>query len=107
MTLNKDKITGVVKVSGTLDIDGANSLREALLDCLHQQGEVEADLSEADRCDATVLQVLLACRRDTTAAGKTFRITAASSAVTETAAALGLSIDTAGEGLEHYHSNAN
>lgn len=52
MTLNKNEVTGVLKISGTLDIDLANSLREALLECLVQQHDVAADLSDVDGCDA-------------------------------------------------------
>ena len=110
MTLTKDKATGVLQISGTLDIDGADSLREALLDCsLHQSAaaDLSADLSDVDGCDAAALQVLLAARRDAVAAGKAFRITAASNAVTDTAAALGLPIDEPRGVLGKERSNAS
>jgi anti-anti-sigma factor len=92
MTLSNDKTTGVLKISGRLDIDGASSLREALLDCFLQQPEVTTDLSEIDGCDTAALQVLLAAGQDAAAAGKAFRVIAVSPVVTDTAAALGLEL---------------
>jgi anti-anti-sigma factor len=93
-----DKITGLLTIAGTLDIDAASSLREALLECLaHEMGEVSADLSEVDGCDAAALQVLLAGRKDAAAIGKVFRVIAPSNAVAQTAAALGLSFDQPGD----------
>jgi anti-anti-sigma factor len=92
MTLTKDTVTGVVKISGALDIDGANSLREALLDCFLLQPEVAADLSEVEVCDAAGIQVLLAGQRDAASFGKAFRVHGASPAVLDIAAALGFSL---------------
>ena len=73
----------MLTISGTLDIDAANSLRESLLDGLRCRPEITADLTQVDGCDAAALQVLLA-------AGKSLRIVAASDAVSETVAALGV-----------------
>jgi phospholipid transport system transporter-binding protein len=92
MTLGKDTVTGVLTISGTLDIASANSLRETLFDCLMNQTEIAADLSGVDGCDAAGLQVLLAGLRDAAADGKTLRLTAVPHAVRETAAALGFPI---------------
>jgi anti-anti-sigma regulatory factor len=83
MTLSKDKGPGLLRISGNLDIDEADSLREALL----AADLSELDLSEVEGCDAAGLQVLLA------AAGKSFQITAISNAVTQMAIALGLSLE--------------
>jgi anti-anti-sigma factor len=91
MTLSKDEITGALTISGPLDIDAAESLREALLDCFRRQPDVAADLSGVDMCDAAALQVLLAGRRNAASVGKAFRVVTASDAVTVTAAALGFS----------------
>lgn len=44
MTVSNDKTTGSLRISGTLDIDEANALREALLDCFLQQPEVTVNL---------------------------------------------------------------
>jgi anti-anti-sigma factor len=92
MTLTKDNITGQLKISGTLDMVTANTLREALLECFLLEPEVVADLSAVDGCDAAALQVLLAGHKDAASFGKPFRMNAASPAVLETAEALGLSI---------------
>lgn len=107
MTLSTDKITGVLQISGTLDIDAANGLREALLDCLLHQGEIVADISELDGCDAAGLQVLLAGRRDAMAAGKPFRFTAPSHVLAQTALALGFSIDAPEKVRGEEHSDAS
>ncbi len=90
MTLNHDKITGVLRISGTLNIDGADSLREALLGCLPEQGGVTVNLREVDACDTAALQVLLAAQKNVAAVGKSFQVREVPSSVTDTAAALGL-----------------
>jgi len=110
VNLKNDSNTGELKISGTLDIDAANSLREALLECLLLRPAVtppviEVDLSEVNGCDAAALQVLLAGRRDAAAAGKAFRVHA-SLAVTATAAALGFSIDQSRTGPEKERDDA-
>ncbi len=90
-----------------LDIDAANSLREAFLDCFLHQPEVAADLSAVTGCDAAGVQVLLAGRREAAATGKAFRIRAVSEIVLETAAALGFSLDASGGGMGRNHPNAD
>ena len=97
MTLTKDNTTSVLIISGTLDIDTANSLREALLECFSLQPEVRADLSAVDACDAAGLQVLLAGQRNAALLGKALHVNTASPAVLETAAALGFSIQVAAD----------
>lgn len=93
MTLDKDTSTGVLKIAGTLDIDVASAIREALLDCFVHQPEVAADLSAVDASDTTALQVLLAAQKTAESTGKTFRVVAASRSITELAAELGFSLD--------------
>ena len=100
MTLNNDDATGVLKIAGTLDIEGANSLREALLDCFLHQSEVTLNLSEVDICDTAALQVLLAAQKRAAVIGKAFRIYEAPSSVTDTAIALGLAMDWAEKGQD-------
>jgi anti-anti-sigma factor len=101
MTLNNDRITGVLKVSGTLDIEAANPLREAIIDSFRNQSDIAADLSEVDQCDAAALQVLLASRQYAVSTGKAFSIIMPSVAITAMAAALGLSIGATGEARGH------
>jgi anti-anti-sigma regulatory factor len=98
MTLNKDEVTGVLKISGPLDIDAADSLREP---------DVAADLSGVDMCDAAAVQVLLAAHGNLAYSGKAFRIVAASEAVTVTAAALGFSIGEFGFAQGEDHQDAS
>jgi anti-anti-sigma factor len=107
MTLNKDEVTGVLKISGPLDIDAADSLREALLDGFQRQPDVAADLSGVDMCDAAAVQVLLAAHGNLAYSGKAFRIVAASEAVTVTAAALGFSIGEFGFAQGEDHQDAS
>jgi anti-anti-sigma factor len=86
--LTKDRTTGILRVSGALDIDAADLLRQALLDHLHESipaDPVRLDLLQVNSCDAASLQVLLA-------AHKCCCIEAVSPAVVETAAALGFSL---------------
>jgi anti-anti-sigma factor len=106
MTLSKNQTTGVLKISGTLDIEAANALREAFLDCLLQQPEPVADLSAVDGCDAAALQVLLAGRKHAAAAGKALRFLATSDAVIDAAAALGFRIDEPGGDGSSEHPHA-
>jgi anti-anti-sigma factor len=93
MTLNQDNASGLLKILGTLDIDAASALRQMLLDAMSRQPAIAVDLSEVEACDTAALQVLLAGRKE-----RALRITGASAAVIETAAALGLSFDAAAEG---------
>jgi anti-anti-sigma factor len=107
MDVTKDNTSGVLKISGTLDIDTANQLRESLLDCFLRQPEVAVDLSQVDECDAAALQVLLAGRKESASACKAFRLIAVSPAITGTAEALGLSLDEPGDRRGKDHAGAN
>jgi len=80
MNFNMNKTGGVMKISGTLDIDAAPALREALLDC---ESEIHVNLSEVESCDTAALQVLLASR---------LNLREPSASIAETAASLGLTI---------------
>jgi anti-anti-sigma regulatory factor len=92
MTLGKDDDRRVLTVAGVLDIGSANLLREALLECLLHSGEVTADLSEADGCDAAALQVLIAGRITAEASGRQFAVVSVSHGAEESAAALGIAL---------------
>jgi anti-anti-sigma regulatory factor len=105
MTLDRDNVTGVLRISGMLGIDAANSLREAILECLLRQHDATADLSEVEECDAAALQVLLAGQRNGAPGGKTLRIAGVSLTVMETAAALGFSFDESDRGKDCANAN--
>jgi anti-anti-sigma regulatory factor len=85
---------------GPLDISAAGKLRDALRECLSRQPELLLDLSDADACDASILQLLWAARKSASECHKRFSVVSSSDAVRETGAALGLSLDevTAQEG---------
>ncbi|MEU9992440.1 ANTAR domain-containing protein [Streptomyces sp. NPDC048045] len=71
-----------VTVSGEFCLDNCQSIRHALRDAIMRSAEgVDLDLSELHFADCSVLNVLLAARRDAFAAGKTVTITTASPAV--------------------------
>ena len=88
MTINRHNISGVFHIAGTLDIEAASSFRRSLMDVGMQQSAIEVDLRDVDACDAGGLQVLLAGQKD-----NTLRVIASSPVVTETAAALGFSLN--------------
>jgi anti-anti-sigma factor len=102
----KDGNTGVLKISGTLDMDSADALREALLDCFLHQHEVAANLSEVEGCDTAALQVLLAASSNAASLGKRFHVTAASACLSDMAAALGFAIDGLASALREGHPDA-
>jgi anti-anti-sigma regulatory factor len=95
MTLSQDDPAGVLQVSGALDIESANSLREALLARFISHPEITADLAGVGECDTAALQVLLAARG--------LRCEALSPAVAATASALGLPIEARNPTVEKSH----
>jgi len=80
---------GPLQPDGPFDIQHAASVREQLL-AQPPSPALVLDLSAVPVCDLTGLQVLLAARATTQAAGGTFIITALSPAVTEACRSLGL-----------------
>jgi anti-anti-sigma factor len=92
MTLTKDELTGSLKISGTLDIDNANALREALLDGFSLRPELTLDLGAVEACDASALQVLLAGERHSATGGKALRIATVPACIQKTAAIFGLAL---------------
>jgi anti-anti-sigma regulatory factor len=79
-----------LKLTGEQTIRTADKLRKALADYLDHGLAVVMDLSEVQVSDAAALQLILALRRSAAQREQTFHIKAASQAITETAAALGL-----------------
>lgn len=97
MNIARELDNGSLTLSGTLDIMTANSLREALLDGLSRNMEVNVDLAGIERCDTAGLQVLLAAGQTARTLGKSLHLHAISAPVAEVAAALGFSIDGSAE----------
>jgi len=83
----------VLQLAGALDIAGAGSLRETLLDSLVRQPELVLDLSRVEDCDAAALQLLFAAQKSAARGRQDFRVACWSDAVAETARVLGLSLD--------------
>lgn len=83
---------GRLCIEGSLDIDTAPHLRLSLIDALEHSDEVTLDLSEVSLCDASGVQVLLACRRQATSEGKHVRLSGTATSLTNALDALGLVI---------------
>jgi len=82
-----------LKLSGTLDINAADALRDTLAQHVQQRSALTLDLSEVDGCDVAGLQLLCSARKSTEAACQAFEVTTVSQAVIDAFAALGLSTD--------------
>ena len=85
-----------VIITGSLDINTANELSDALAGYLRRECELILDLSGVDSCDAAALQVLLATFKSSAIVGKRARIAEGTTAIDDVCAALGLSIDKLG-----------
>jgi anti-anti-sigma factor len=81
---------GPLKIAGTLDIYSADTLRDALYQHLQSRPALALDLSGADACDVTALQLICSARKSAEAAGRPFTVTDVSPAVAQTCAAFGL-----------------
>jgi anti-anti-sigma factor len=67
---------------GTLDLDGVTAFDRALRDLAHRRpAAVAVDLTRVSFMDSAGLKALLGARRDLTAAGSDFRVSAASDPV--------------------------
>jgi anti-anti-sigma factor len=93
MVVSHDETTGALKLGGALEIGAADLLRDCLRDYFQRQPKYLLDLSEVNSCDAAALQLLLAARQTAARSGRSFRLSGISTAVGETAAALGVSIE--------------
>lgn len=85
-----------VIITGSLDINTANELSDALAGYLRRGCELILDLSGVDYCDTAALQVFLAVFKSSALVGKRARIAAGATAIDDVCAALGLSIDELG-----------
>ena len=93
MNIARQQGSGLLAVSGTLDITTADALRDALLEGFSNNAEVDVDLAGIERCDTAGLQVLLAGGRNGRHLGKPLRLHSISASIAEVAVALGFSID--------------
>ena len=93
MTHEFDPATAVLKISGSLQIDEIEQLRDPLWQCILNQAEVSLDLGAVDRCDTAALQVLFSGQKTALSLGKPFRVVEASAVVTLNASALGLAFE--------------
>ncbi|MEU8840559.1 STAS domain-containing protein [Streptomyces roseus] len=73
-----------VRVRGEMDLDGARTLRRALLEALERPGtrEVAVDLRELVFCDSAGLNALLTARLVAVAGGRVLRLVAPGRQVT-------------------------
>lgn len=95
------KPDGSLAILGTMDIYAADDLRAQLTQDLDSPKGVSLDLSGVDSCDVTGLQLLVATRKSAAEAGKSFQITAASTAFEEARAALGIPAETFANNQSH------
>ncbi len=92
MNLENDSATGKIKISGDLRIDEANSLRNALHDCLVAHSSIVLDLAEVEYCDTASLQLLIATNKSADQASKPFEFSSISDAVADVANSLGVKL---------------
>ena len=79
-----------LKLTGSLDIYSAESLRDVLLKHAESSRSISIDLSAVEVCDVTGLQLLYSARRSAEAANKSFLITSVSDAFLAACAAAGV-----------------
>jgi ABC-type transporter Mla MlaB component len=92
MTLSTENVNGTVNLSGMLNIDGASSLREALLQSFLLPGDISVNLSALEGCDTAGLQILLAAQKHAEAISRSFQLEAPPDSVKALAAALGVTL---------------
>jgi len=80
-------------VEGEMTIYRAAELWPALLETVHAAAAPALDLANVAEFDSAGLQLLLAARREAARLGKTLAVTAASPAVAEVFALLGMTIE--------------
>lgn len=92
MLLSTNEKSGLLTISGRLDISTADELRDGLGGHSANHFAWLLDLSGVESCDVTAMQLLWSVRRSAAEARKAFAVTECSPAVLETAVALGLAI---------------
>jgi anti-anti-sigma regulatory factor len=97
MTFDQDKTTGILRIAGHLRIDEVGPLKSALCQYVLNEPKLDLDLSAVDSCDAAGLQLLLAAEKTAAHLGKPYSLQSVSDAVTQSAAALGLTLVAKGD----------
>jgi anti-anti-sigma factor len=82
--------TGVISLSGALEIYDVESLRDVLLRELTGRGELVLDLAGVSSCDTAGVQLLCSARKTLEQRGKRFHIERASAAFLTCCQRLGL-----------------
>jgi anti-anti-sigma regulatory factor len=93
MQIAKDPVRGLLRISGSLHVSEAEKLCHGLRDQLAEGQELLLDLSEVDACDTACLQLFYAARNSALRQQKPFRVTALSSAVSDTGKVLGMPLE--------------
>ena len=91
MQIAKGENGGVLRVEGRLSIGEVAQLQETLCHRLAEMSNLVLDLSGVESCDTAALQLLYAARK-TADSARSVRFVGVSSAIAETAAALGFEI---------------
>jgi phospholipid transport system transporter-binding protein len=84
---------GAVQVTGELHIGDAEQLRSALARELMAATALVVDLSGVDSCDAASMQLFCSLRKSAERDGKQLQILEPSTAMCETSAIIGLSLE--------------
>ena len=79
-------------VEGAMSICNAAALHAELVSCLKQHESLSIDLSMVSECDASGVQILLAARKSSEAAGSPFRLTRSSASVDDAIVRAGLEL---------------
>ncbi len=88
MQIIKDEASRVLKISGELEICGAEELRKVLLDLVCEELSPAVDLSEVESCDTTALQLFVSAGKTAARSDKQFKLTGLSDAMRSVSEAL-------------------
>ena len=95
MQIVKDE-SGVLKLSGPLEISDAVELQQALRELLDTAAKPVVDLSEVDACDTAALQLLCSARRTAGPSGKPYSVRGVPDAIRQCSEGLGLRLSEIG-----------
>ena len=93
MSFNTQETNEILKISGVLDISGADVLRDALASYLERCSVAKVDLSEVESCDPTALQLFYSARKSAKGRHQSFEITGVSKAMKLVCLDLGVNLD--------------